>query len=230
MAFVGTAGWTIPRASKIHFDEEGSHLERYSRFFNAVEINSSFYREHGANTYERWARETPPGFRFSVKLSRAFTQEHRLRETGPTLAASIANVSLLGEKLGWLLVQLPPSLEYNALEAAAFFRAVRATYRGPVALEPRNLTWTGAAAVLEDFGITRVHADPERCYVRSNPKVPYYRLHGSPVIYRSAYPDDVIAGLARKLRLHPEGWCIFDNTTLGFATENARSLWDRLNC
>ena len=44
--YIGTAGWSIPSACASHFPAEGSHLERYAQVFNAVEINSSFYRAH----------------------------------------------------------------------------------------------------------------------------------------------------------------------------------------
>jgi uncharacterized protein YecE (DUF72 family) len=57
---VGTAGWSIPPQHADRFRGEGSHLERYSQRFPAVEINSSFYRPHRPSTYARWAASVPP--------------------------------------------------------------------------------------------------------------------------------------------------------------------------
>ena len=89
---VGCAGWNIPRQSIAHFELEGSHLERYSRTFSCCEINSSFYRAHKYETWERWSASVPQDFRFSVKLPRTITHKggfsrrerhrHRDRITG----------------------------------------------------------------------------------------------------------------------------------------------------
>ena len=56
---IGTAGWSIPAQHAGAFPGEGSHHERYSRRFSAVEINSSFYRPHRPSTYQRWAATVP---------------------------------------------------------------------------------------------------------------------------------------------------------------------------
>jgi uncharacterized protein YecE (DUF72 family) len=95
--YIGTAGWSIPSSLAQRFPGSGTHLERYARIFNAVEINSSFYRDHQIKTYERWAKSVPPDFRFSVKLSRYFTQEMRLKETGPKLAKTLEGIKGLGK-------------------------------------------------------------------------------------------------------------------------------------
>jgi uncharacterized protein YecE (DUF72 family) len=122
-AHIGTAGWAIPRQYAGEFPSPGSHLERYARRFNAVEINSSFHRPHRRATYERWARV-------------------------------------------------------------------------PAAAEPGG--WPGLR---------------------------YFRLHGSPRTYYSSYTPEQIGSYAAKLQaVRTETWCIFDNTTLGAATENALTL------
>ena len=92
----------------------GSHLERYGAILNAVEINSSFYRPHRTATYERWAASVPEDFRFAVKVPKAITHERRLKDVGDLLDRFLSEVSGLGPKLGPLLVQLPPSLSFQA--------------------------------------------------------------------------------------------------------------------
>jgi len=77
--FVGCAGWSLPREQWPAFAAEGTHLQRYASRFNAVEINSSFYRPHLPKTYARWAQSVPPGFRFSVKVPQRITHELRLQ-------------------------------------------------------------------------------------------------------------------------------------------------------
>ena len=76
--FVGTAGWSIPKADQEAFAPGGSHLVRYASRFDGVEINSSFYRPHRVVTYQRWADDVPDRFRFAVKMPKAITHEGRL--------------------------------------------------------------------------------------------------------------------------------------------------------
>src|SRR3954469_14763579 len=103
---IGTAGWSIPKEHAAPFPTTGSHLERYGAVFNAVEINSSFYRPHRRATYERWAASVPADFRFAVKVPKAVTHEHRLKDVGDRLDRFIAEVGGLGPTRGPLLVQM----------------------------------------------------------------------------------------------------------------------------
>src|SRR5438067_4991367 len=130
---VGCAGWSIPKPHAGHFPAAGSHLARYAGRFPAVEINSSFYRPHRPATYARWAASVPPDFRFSVKVPKLATHERRLVDTDDVLDAFLGEATQLGDKLGPLLVQLPPSLSFSADVAAAFFAALRDRFDGLVA-------------------------------------------------------------------------------------------------
>src|SRR4051812_3495039 len=107
---VGTAGWSIPSGSADAFPAEGSHLERYAAGLSAAEINSSFYRPHRRATYAKWAAAVPPDFRFSVKLPKTITHDSRLMDCSALIARFGEEIGGLGEKLGPVLVQLPPSL------------------------------------------------------------------------------------------------------------------------
>ncbi len=142
---IGTAGWSVPSRYAAEVPPGGSHLERYARRLNAVEINSSFYRPHQHKTYARWAQSTPPGFRFAVKVPKAITHESRLADCGARLDRFVAEVAGLGDKLGVLLVQLPPSLAFRESIADAFFDALRARTGVAVALEPRHASWFAPA-------------------------------------------------------------------------------------
>ena len=94
-------------------------MQRYATRVNCVEINSSFYRPHNCATYQRRAGSVPADFRFSAKLPRAITHERRLVACEPLIAEFIGQAQGLGPRLGCLLVQLPPSLMFNATEAQA---------------------------------------------------------------------------------------------------------------
>jgi uncharacterized protein YecE (DUF72 family) len=232
--YIGTAGWSIPAACASLFPAGGSHLERYAQVFNAVEINSSFYRAHLPATYRKWADAVPADFRFAVKVPRTISHQAKLKACQPLLDSFLAQVEHLGEKLGCLLLQLPPSLAYDPDIALPFFDLLRQAHRGPVACEPRHASWFSATAsrALRARRIARVAADPARNPRAALPagdrSMQYLRLHGSPRMYYDAYPDNVLQRVSRRL-LQPdprtdERWCIFDNTALGHATTNALAL------
>lgn len=234
---VGTAGWSIPRASAFRFDSAGTHLQRYSRWLRCAEINSSFYRPHTAATYAKWRDSVPPEFRFAVKMPRAITHELKLANTREPLVAFLAHTEGLAEKRGPLLVQLPPSLSFDAAVVTPFLEVVRSVYEGPVVCEPRHATWFSpqVASLLEEYRISRVAADappvPAAAVPAGWPGVAYFRLHGSPRKYWSRYDENYIATLAVTVRRIPtaaEVWCVFDNTGSGAAIENAWELRERV--
>lgn len=233
---IGTAGWTIPRAMAARFPADGSGLERYAARFDATEINSTFYRSHRPTTYARWVASTPAQFRFAVKLPRAITHDARLANATPLVAAFRAEAVQLGEKLGPLLVQLPPSLAYDAEVGEAFFRDLRKLWPEAVVCEPRHPSWFGEAAdaLLAGYGVGRVAADPAPHPAAKTPGgwtgIRYWRLHGSPQMYRSSYDDAALDTLAADVRsAGVQTWCVFDNTASGAACANALDLQARIS-
>ena len=232
---LGTAGWSVPREHASAFPQGGSSLARYAARLGAVEIDTSFYRPHRPATYARWAASVPEPFRFAVKLPKTVTHERRLVGTEEPLDRFLGEVAALGPRLGPLLVQLPPSLAFEASAAAAFFVQLRRRTAGPVACEPRHATWFAPDAdrLLAEHEIARVAADPatvpEAAEPGGWPGLAYHRLHGSPRMYRSRYEPPVLAALAARLRRPAdarttETWCIFDNTASGAALGNALEI------
>jgi uncharacterized protein YecE (DUF72 family) len=219
--YIGCAGWNLASSVQDKFPAEGTHLERYARVFPAVEINSSFYRPHLAATYARWRDSVPDAFRFSVKMPRTITHQLRLENAESELLEFLAAVSRLERKLGCLLVQLPPSLRFNRSIANDFFSRLRSMTGADIACEPRHASWAALEAdrVFEEAGIARVAADPAVIPMPLSPSrssTVYVRLHGSPVIYHSAYSDEFLQRLAMELLGHVQRgrrvWCILDNT------------------
>jgi uncharacterized protein YecE (DUF72 family) len=233
MIRVGTAAWAIPRDVRDRFPEEGSRLERYARVFSGVEINSSFYRPHRRSTYERWSRSVPDDFRFALKLPKEITHARRFVDCAEPLDRFLDESAGLGEKRDVVLVQLPPSFTYDSVLATGFFTLLRERYEGGLAFEPRHPTWfePDAEALLRAHRIARVAADPAVVPAAAHPGgwdgLVYYRLHGSPRTYYSAYDDARLDAIAARLRAHPADtpvWCIFDNTALDAATANALTI------
>lgn len=231
---VGTAGWSVSSAYAEAFPSEGTHLERYARRLTAVEINSSFYKPHQRKTYARWADSTPAAFRFAVKMPKAMTHEKRLADCGDLLDGFAEQVAGLGNKLGVLLVQLPPSLRFDPEVAARFFADLQGRIDAPVACEPRHASWfaPGGSEWLARRRIARVAADPAPVEGAGEPGgwdgLVYVRWHGSPRIYYSDYDSAALAGLRARLKAAAArgaaAWAIFDNTAEGAALGNALTL------
>ena len=239
---IGCAGWSLPKLHAHHFQQKGSHLERYARRFGCVEVNSSFYRPHRRSTWERWAESVPEDFQFAVKAPKAATHVAKLVSCGAVLQEFFEQIGGLGGRLGPVLFQLPPSLAYNEGVAREFFGTVRELCAGPVVLEPRHASWFPAPVgrMLGEFEVARVAADPlpkgaSGVKAAGEPGgwagLRYWRLHGSPRVYWSAYDAgflDSLGARVRQERASAELWVLFDNTAQGEATRNALELKARI--
>lgn len=235
----GCAGWSIPAPHRALFGTGDSVLARYATVFDAVEINSSFYRPHQRKTYARWAATVPAGFRFSVKMPRTISHEQRLHGAGAALDRFLDETAALGEKLGGFLLQLPPSLALDPRTAVAFFGMFRRRSDALLACEPRHPSWFSpqASALLARYRVARVRADPSPVddAAADAPDAAagwsYWRWHGSPRIYHSDYSDDRLKALAQAAQsaaADRHAWAIFDNTASGYATANAARLLELL--
>jgi uncharacterized protein YecE (DUF72 family) len=237
---IGTAGWNIRAEHRGRFPPDGSQLQRYAARFNAVEINSAFYRPHRRATYERWAASVGEDFRFAVKLPKTISHTRHADGVEAEIARFAGEATGLGDKLGIVLVQFPPSFAFNEARAVQLFGAIDKCLPCRLACEPRHATWfdKDAEAMLDRLGIARVAADPAIAPGASSPGgwlgLRYHRLHGSPRIYYSSYEPDALeamsATLTAEASLGTDTWCILDNTALGFATTNALELHNGLNC
>ena len=235
---VGTAGWSIPRDIADGFPAEGSGLERYATRFPIAEINSSFHRPHRISTWARWRDVVPGGFRFSVKIPKQITHVCKLTDCGAELDQFVSEAETLGSKLAVLLVQLPPKLVFDARVAQHFFNRMRDITPAAIACEPRHLSWFegDATEVMQGLAVARVAADPAICDAAAKPGpwggLSYWRLHGSPVVYRSSYSDRIesyVAQLEEEAEAGKDVWCIFDNTASSAGAGDALMLMESLN-
>lgn len=229
---IGCAGWSLPRAYRA---PPLSYLERYAQLLNCVEVNSSFYRHHRPQTYERWATLVPDSFRFSVKVPKAVSHSQLFH--ADVFERFAYEVRHLGRKLGALLFQFPANLECSSRLLKTLFEALRREFPStPAFCEPRHASWFNAdvEAILRSYMLDWAVADPAA--VRTAPMIfggrpiRYYRLHGTPRIYYSSYPMPTLRTLAQQTMHRPdeqESWIIFDNTAAGAAFENAR-IFQRL--
>ncbi len=236
--FIGVAGWQAPAALR-GVPAGKSHLARYSAIFNAVEINTSFYRAHQRQTYEGWAHSTPDHFRFCVKAPKSISHERGLEEANALIDGFSQQVQGLGKKLDLILVQLPPTLAFSERKVRTFLQKLRECIPVNIVVEPRHMSWftEDAESCLSGAGVARVAADPGRYPSADQPggarDLNYYRFHGSPRIYYSDYGAAALKRIESTLNERAAAgacvWCIFDNTAAGSATKNAMSLARRFS-
>jgi len=109
---LGTMGWSYSFWTGTLYPPElkpGEYLQEYSKHFNSVEIDSTFYRTPSPQTVQTWEKQVPTGFKFAAKFPRLITHERMLRDCRQQADRFIATMSQLNDKLGPLLIQLPPT-------------------------------------------------------------------------------------------------------------------------
>jgi uncharacterized protein YecE (DUF72 family) len=140
--YIGTSGWQYADW-RGRFYPAGTPqrrwLEHYASRFATVEVNNAFYRLPERDTFASWRDRTPDDFVLAVKMSRYLTHIKRLRDPAEPVARFLDRAAGLGDKLGPVLLQLPPTLRADlpalAATLARFPEAVQ------VAVEPRHDSW-----------------------------------------------------------------------------------------
>ncbi len=141
--FIGTQGWSYPDWSGPFYPQgtaSSRFLTVYAKAFSAVEVDSSFYAVPPASHFSGWQERTPAAFRFALKLPGELTHERRLQGGAEVLETFCKRAELLGEKLGVILIQLPPdftTVERPSLES--FLKRLPAGFR--FAVEFRHADW-----------------------------------------------------------------------------------------
>ena len=233
--FIGTSGWNYDHW-KAHFYPEGlakaRWLQHYARTFVTVEVNATFYRSMRPSTFEKWRTSTPDGFIWSVKASRFITHIRRLRDTEESLARFMESLVPLGEKLGPILFQLPPSLAFDAGLVKSFCRSLPPGRR--YTIEARHRSWISDTALscLKDEGIAWCISDTAGRYPYHEALTSdfiYIRLHGSKRLYASCYSDEELTAWSRRIRAwERDTFIYFDNDFMGYAPMNALRLMELL--
>ncbi len=141
--YLGTQGWSYKSWDGVFYPRDtppGSYLEEYATKLRAVEIDSTYYATPRASTVQQWRDETPDEFRFAAKFPQKITHEKMLKDTGPEVAHFLETMSLLGPKLGPLLLQFPYTFKPDQRAALAdFLAALPLTFR--YAVEVRQRGW-----------------------------------------------------------------------------------------
>lgn len=238
--WVGTSGWHyahwVGRLYPAELPRRG-WFAYYADRFLTVELNASFYRQPKEGTWDAWRRTVPPDFRFAVKAHRFLTHIKRLADCEESLERALNDARRLGEKLGPLLFQLPPSFlrtEENVNRLEAFLGLLPDDLL--CAFEFRHSSWFGheTADQLRRHGAAFCSYDMAGvdCPLVATAPFAYVRFHGSVLVYHGNYPDEMLRDWAARLQALGEDlvevYVYFNNDAEGFAVSNARKLAEML--
>ena len=141
-AHIGISGWTYPPWRGTFYPPglaQKRELEYASRHLASIEINGSFYALQRPTSFQSWREQTPDGFVFSVKAGRFITHMKKLKDVETPLANFFASGLLaLGDKLGPVLWQLPPTLGFDADRLTGFFELLPRTTAAAAELATRH--------------------------------------------------------------------------------------------
>jgi uncharacterized protein YecE (DUF72 family) len=240
--YIGTSGWSYKHWHGIFYPEDlkqDKYLEYYTTRFSCVELNSCFYHLPLKKTVSGWMSRTPDSFRFCLKLSRFITHQMLLYNVDEALMNFFTVFEGMKEKLGPVLVQLPPGLTFDEPRIVYFMELLKQQYdQFRFAFEIRNKTWLndrffnllshiGAAFVISDSGKRYpYHEAVTTDFV-------YLRLHGREQLYASDYNDADVENYAEKIKtwlsMNKTVWFFFNNDYHGYAIKNAARLIEILD-
>ncbi|MEA2552612.1 MAG: hypothetical protein QOJ65_788 [Fimbriimonadaceae bacterium] len=233
-AYMGTSGWVYP-AWKLSWYEgrpARTWLGYIDEKLGAVEVDGTFYRQQKKETFEKWASQVSPDFKFAIRGHRYITHRKKLLDVADSVQRVKEPALGLGNKLGAVLWQLPPFMKKNADRLRTFAEQLQ-TWPGVWhVMEFRNTSWFDKeiAGILEEFNLVNCISDAgsfERWDAVTADAV-YVRLHGKPNTYWDWYTEDELADWGKKVtnwtREGREVYVYFDNDAQGAAPWNALKL------
>jgi uncharacterized protein YecE (DUF72 family) len=234
MVRIGTSGWQYKDWRGVLYPQglaQSRWLDRYAEVFDTVELNNSFYRLPSADQFARWKAAVPPGFVLASKLSRYLTHVRRLQDPDGPVHLFVERASHLGDRLGPVVMQLPPTLPKDAVNLERTLRGFPKQVR--VAVEFRHPSWftDDIRVILRGHNSALVWAD--RSGRLQNPEWRtadwlYLRMHGGSG-RAGNYGDRVLGKYARSLaQVEGDAYVYFNNDMTGNAVRNALTLARRL--
>lgn len=230
---IGTSGWHYKHWMG-NFYPSGmkpkDFMAHYLRFFRTVEINNSFYKLPAPETFAAWRVAVPPDFVFAVKASRFITHMKKLNEPLQSFSNFMQNVSVLEEKLGPILFQLPPMWKFNEARFRNFLAVLPPHFR--YTFEFRNPTWYNETV----YELLRRHNMAFCIYEIEYHLSPllvtadfvYIRLHGPETKYAGSYSESALqwwANFCKEQQAQGKDvYLYFDNDQAGYAAFNAQRL------
>jgi uncharacterized protein YecE (DUF72 family) len=235
---IGCSGWNYKHWRELFYPKglpPRQWLLHYARFFDTVEVNSTFYRLPKRHAVENWVRESPPGFLLTIKMSRYVTHIKRLTGLDESLALFYSRIDpLVGSpKLGPVLWQLPPTFKRDDERLAG---ALAKLPPGRHCFEFRDRSWF----VEEVYELLRAHG--VALVIGDSPKYPFQthevtadwtfiRFHHGRRGRRGNYSESELEEWAQRIercREDVDVYGYFNNDWEGYAIKNGLWLKERL--
>lgn len=231
---IGTSGWSY-RHWVGPFYPEGTpakgYLDHYIQHFATTELNNTFYSLPKPKTLAGWRDAVPEDFDFACKASRYITHMKKLKDPADSTKRFFETVDVLGDKLGPILFQLPPSWGVDLERLGSFLAALPGGRR--YTFEFRDESWLTPAVYdllsKHDAALCIYHLEGFLSPKEVTAGFVYVRLHGpEEEAYRGSYGDAALAGWARRLAewsgAGRDVYCYFDNDEAGYAPNDALRL------
>lgn len=235
---IGTSGWWYEHWREKFYPpdlKKNQWFKYYIKFFESVEVNSSFYRLPFPNVVKGWARKAPPEFRFTLKMWRRVTHLKKLKDVEEDVKRFMQRISPLRDNLGAILYQLPPSVKCNLNLLKNFIKQLPQDVDQVV--EFRNKSWLTPEvfSLLKEhnvaYCIVSMPDFPELVQTTSN--ISYIRFHGKKILYGSSYSEQELLKWAKIVKdfSHQDikrVYIYFNNDYEAFAVSNALRLQEIL--
>ncbi len=239
--YIGTSGWSYAHWIKRFYPaniKQSNWLNFYSKHFNSVEINMSFYRFPLPSMLSSWYKKTPKDFTFTLKANRLITHNKKLKNAGSLVKSFYSVASLLKEKLCCILFQLPPNLNKDAERLDKFIKTLPKKY--DIVFEFRNESWfspeiydilkknNAGLCIVSGLGLPKV--------LKATSDFSYFRFHGSERAYSSSYTEMQLKHWAKRIKHIQKNkatkikriYAYFNNDDNAYAVKNALLLKELL--
>ena len=227
----GTSGWYYDEWAGIFYPEDldkSNWLEYYSKRFDAVEVNASFYRLPFKNMIKGWDRRTEDDFMFVFKGSRLVTHRKRLKGVKDQLDRFYDRISMIKEKTGAILWQLPPGIKRDDDLLSDFMEDLNVDYRNVIEFRDRSWFEDDVFDLMRDQNVSYCIVDcPDLPTVmETTSDLSYLRFHGNDSWYSHDYSDQELGGWATKIKSldSSDVFCFFNNDQGGYAPKNCKTL------
>lgn len=234
---IGTSGWSYKHWTGLLYPpalKPPQWLSYYSQLFDISEINTSFYHLPKPATVKGWLDKVPGHFKFCPKISRYLTHIKRLIDPEEPLERFFEVFEPMKERMGPVLVQLPPKLPFQYERASHLYSLFNSVYKDySFVMEVRHDSWLGtdSLTLMAEFNIGLVISQSGNVFPYSEKvtaKNVYIRFHGPGHLYASQYSDEMLMNYASKIKgWVNEGhqiWAFFNNDVNGYAIGDARKL------
>jgi uncharacterized protein YecE (DUF72 family) len=220
--YIGCSGFYNRHWKGIFYPEklpQSKWFTYYSRKFNSLELNTTFYRFPTKQSLSKWYKDSPEDFIFSVKAPKLITHMKKFNDCEQLLKDLYkACHDGLHNKLGCILFQFPPSMEYSKEKLDLILKNLNYSFTN--VLEFRHKSWWTAKVYdkLNKKGIIFCSVDHPKLpkTIKIFARMAYVRLHGSPVMFYSEYSQAYLKKLYSKIR-NCKTACIYFNNTAGNA-------------